>query len=100
MFIGLQRTYAVIDKQKEIAIKPFLYTRIKARMDKTDAVSVSYKKILQPIIVTCIVIVAIIGGMKIGKIYPTTADQSILSTESYYWNDLKQEPIEVALLND
>ena len=96
----IENMLEIINKQKNIEPKPFLYTRLLARIEnKEKNKAIFYRKVLQPIIISAIVLFAIFGGFTIGKSYTTTSVSTQIS-ETYYWNDFSQEPIEKAILTD
>jgi hypothetical protein len=102
--VKLDQSISIIENQKKAEVKPYLYTRVDTKINKIDQhTRTVYRRVLQPIIVTGIVVIALFAGILFGEAYPsdtnTTATTSI-SSESYYWNDAKEETVELALLNE
>ncbi|NPA35557.1 MAG: zf-HC2 domain-containing protein [Chlorobi bacterium] len=103
------KTMSIPDKRKEITPNPFLYTRIKEQLTtynngaEKKAISVSYKKLLQPIIVSVMLVFAIFSGIGLGNAYFSAKPKNkiiIEKTTAYYLNDLKQERLEMTILNN
>ncbi len=102
----LKATLSLTEKTERLKPNPFLYTRIKQKLEeqnnKKKIPGFSINKILQPLIMSLLLILGISGGIKIGNMYETKQQkQNIISqTTEYYLNDFEQEKIELILLNE
>jgi len=106
LYEKLQSTMKIAEKRKPIEPNPFLYTRIKERLDAMEKTKQRteipvYQKILRPIILSLVLLLGLYGGNRLGNFYESSQIQtySTPSTE-YYLNDMQQERLEVLLLND
>lgn len=107
LYNEIKSTISVIENEKNIETSPFLYTRIKQRLDdinenSTKMVFVTQpKKILQPALITFIIALGIFFGVTIGNSFPIQ-NNNIADTQSeqYLINDLQQEHVEYFLLNN
>ena len=96
----IENMLEIINKQKRIEPKPFLHTRVMAKIENKEVNrAIFYRRVLQPIILSAIVLFAIFGGFTIGKSYISNSTSTQVN-ETYYWNDFSQEPIERAILTD
>jgi hypothetical protein len=95
--------YDSLSKQHRLEPNPFLFTRIERRIEEIEnsASAVSFipaKQVLQPVLMSLIILLALLGGIRIGSIWNTTEQTNEKYTTEYLLNDIKQEHIEVALL--
>lgn len=88
-----------IDERKTIKANPFLYIRIKQSIENREKKQEVYSRIMKPILVTGIIVVALISGIAMGSFYKIPSNMAN-NTSSLYWNDTSQEPVETALLSD
>ncbi len=108
IYSELQSTYDLIDRRKELEPNAFLYTRIKQQLENEElrergVVKVSIlKKILQPVMVTMVLTFAVFSGIKLGNTYKQKTENRVIveRTTEYYLNDMQQESLEMAILND
>ncbi|NOZ45456.1 MAG: zf-HC2 domain-containing protein [Chlorobi bacterium] len=92
---------SVIDKERDLIPNPYLATRILNRIE-----NISYKsnrqqqRILQPAFLIFILIIALFTGFLVGNSYQTIANDnnSSVQTDDLFFNELKQENIELTLL--
>ncbi len=106
LYFELEQTYMLINEKKSIKPNPFLYTRIKQKLndiEKSQAKKPKYIQVLQPVFFSFVLIMFFWGSLKLGdtytKIYEQDKNTLTYSTE-YYLNDLEQENLELILLND
>jgi hypothetical protein len=96
---SLNKSFSIIEDQKLLKPSQFLYTKIATKLqNENDEVYYYRRRILQPILVICIAVLALIGGIKIGSIYKSALTTEMASISIYYWNDMSQEPIESKIL--
>ncbi len=98
--LKMQKTLAIIGKEKQIVPNPFLKTRILEKMSKqeTPVFAFNFNKIFQPVMMLVIMCVGIYLGIMIGKnSIPGQTEKQILSEEIYF-TDFDNEPIEPFLL--
>ena len=89
----------VIKKEKELEVRPFLYTRIQSKLDEPV---VSKKQwVLAPILMTAIVVLGLFIGTVIGQktVSPKLANDTTYEL-AYLFNDTQLESLEYKLLND
>lgn len=107
LYEELQSTLEIAEKRIPLEPNPFLYTRIKEKLD--DTVQIDEKKVHKPvyqkvflqITMSAILFLGIYAGNKLGNFYEASQQQTLstVSTE-YYINDIQQEQLEVLLLNN
>ncbi|MBN1819360.1 MAG: zf-HC2 domain-containing protein [Prolixibacteraceae bacterium] len=100
----LQKTLAIIEKEKIIEVNPFFYTRLKSRMqsqsEKVVSSSPVFLRILQPVAFTVLLLIGVYSGIKIGE--SSQAGSSITSANAEivpFLNELADEPIESFLMD-
>lgn len=104
----LQSTLMLVNKRKTAEPNPFIYTRIKTRLEelsntKEQRESITIlKKIFQPIVLTIILITAIFSGVKLGSAYEQANNSKVagVKTTEYYLNDMCQERLEMIILTE
>ncbi len=108
LYTELETTLILIENKKTIEPNPFLYSRIKQKLDNLESKKEQatfnpvYKKILQPVILSFLLVIGLYSGVRLGNTF-SIKQQDILSvsqTTEFYLNDLQQEKLEVLLLND
>ena len=98
-FEFLQSTLQVIDSEKAIKVKPFLYTRIQPRID--TPVKIGRQWVLAPALIAMVLLVGIVMGTLIGKMTITPRMTAETSYEvAYLFNDTQLESLEYKLLNN
>ncbi|NPA67530.1 MAG: hypothetical protein GXO50_02865, partial [Chlorobi bacterium] len=102
---NLKNTYELSDKIPRLEPNPFLYTRIKSKLEEYEKQKNKYRTypgILQPVFISLMLIIAVLSGIKLGSLDKINSDKSLYvsHTTEYYFNDLAQENAEVLLLND
>lgn len=108
LYVELETTLNLIEKKKTIESNPFLYTRIKQKLDDLEskkdrtAINPIYKKILQPVFLSFLLAIGLYSGVKLGNTFDIKQQDklSVLQTTEFYFNDLQQEKLELLLLND
>ena len=94
----LRQSLLAIEKDKEVAVNTFMYTRVVTRLDADERHSyINAKKIIPAFAFSFLLLLGIIGGINLGKLYSDSIPgYSIeLQEEISYIDDIKQEPIEV-----
>ncbi|MBE9469582.1 MAG: zf-HC2 domain-containing protein [Bacteroidetes bacterium] len=107
LYQELKSSLNVIEKEKNPKTNPYLYTRIKQRLDDINESSskpifaIQQIKLFQPALVSFIIGLGIFIGISIGNFYPLENNNIAESqSEQYYINDLQQEHVEYFLLNN
>ncbi len=106
LYYDLKTTLNIINEQETLKPNPFLYTRIKQKLDviedkrKQNIFVPVYKKILQPVLLSFLLIVGFFFGIKIGNTYETKKYEDISLKTELYFDDFQQEEIEILLLNE
>ncbi|MCK5823549.1 MAG: zf-HC2 domain-containing protein [Bacteroidales bacterium] len=107
LYNEIKLSLSVIENEKGIETNPYLYTRIKQRLEDINERStnpvfaIQQKKLFQPVLVSFLIALGIFIGVSIGNNYPLQ-ENNIADTpsEQYYINDLQQEHVEYFLLNN
>lgn len=108
IYSELQTTLSLTDKRRGLKPNPFLYTRVKHKLEGMEGVrkkSITvqiFNKIAQPVMVSFLLFIAIFSGIKIGDSYKTNGSSRIVisKTTEFYLDDIQQERLEATLLND
>ncbi len=106
IFNEIKLTYNIIDNEKDVKINPFLFTRIKQRLENENLSKVSkkyflYKKALNTVLLSSFIILGIWLGIFMGSINNTdSVNISQTNSEIYYMNDIQQESVEFFLIED
>jgi hypothetical protein len=98
----LKASFQLIDAEKDIVVNPFLHTRIIQKLEDKKSYSIfSLKRVLQPVLVSALLVVGISFGVGLGHVTTKTNNDTLVSNSSneLFFNDLAQEPIENFLLN-
>ncbi len=106
--VELQNTMNLFDDRITLQPNPFLYTRILQELKNSPAIPDNndffpvFKKALQPIMFSLLLIFSVFLGITLGNIYDTNQQEKETSslTIEYFFNDLEQETVEVSLLNE
>ncbi len=98
----LKESLMVIEREKESDYNPFLGTRILAELESVRERSLFKRKWVTAFAFVTLLIVAIIGGINLGKLYSLTIipHNNELQEEMSYIDDLEQEPIEIFFMTD
>ena len=104
----LHTTMNLFDDRITLQPNPFLYTRILQKLNNSKTIQGNYsifpvfKKVLQPVIFSLLLMFSVFLGIKLGNTYQTDQQEKNTSslTIEYYFNDFEQEAIEVSLLNE
>jgi anti-sigma factor RsiW len=101
--VYLRETLHIIDKEKHMEPRPYLYTRIKGRMtsDKQQPQGVTWTRTLQPAVFSLLLLTAILSGVMTGQ-YLSTLPKNDYISESLtpLVDEMKAEPLELFLLTD
>lgn len=106
LYEELQLTYQLIEKKEVLPENPFLLTRIMQKIEERnsekEAVIPVYQRILQPVLLSLLLLVGIFGGIQMGNSYEMVETESLSETQSteYFFNDMQQEKMEIYLLNE
>jgi len=96
--LQIQNSLEIINSQKEIKANPFLYTRIKEKMNIYEKVSIRIR-ILKPVIVSGVALFALVVGISLGY-FLTNMNSTQSNINSMVWNELDHENIEMAFLKE
>lgn len=100
----MQKMLGVIETDRERKINPYFYTRIKARLNSQPArreasFNPVFIRIMQPAILSVLLIAGIYTGIKIGQPVRTQNENSFATTEIVpYLNEMQSEAIESFLM--
>jgi hypothetical protein len=100
----LTESLEAIEKSKITENDPFFYTRLKAKLENQSVSGyekISFTRILQPVLLTLVLVVAIIAGIGIGSIGRSskTGDYAMENLDPWI-NEIHSEPIETFLMNN
>jgi anti-sigma factor RsiW len=102
----MKKTLSILETEKATENNPFLYTRIKAKLENQEegkSIQVSRPilvRVLQPVAFSIILLLGIYGGIKIGNTGSTVQETAVLADQEMipFWNGMDSEPIESFLL--
>ncbi|MBU1371025.1 MAG: hypothetical protein KJ578_03885 [Bacteroidetes bacterium] len=108
LYQQLDSTLILADKRELVQPNPFLYTRIREKLDKIEqgvsknAGLPSYQRILRPILLTLGLLIGLYGGNRLGNFYDAKHQEQLTTalTTEFFINDMEMEKLEVQLLND
>lgn len=108
LYAELEATLNLIEKRKSVKPNPFLYTRIKQRLEATEhrtnhpVYIPVYKKIVQPVLLSFLLVSGIFIGIKLGNICVSNQPSGLSKSQTteFYFNDFQQEQLEVLLLSE
>ena len=108
LFTELETTLALIEKRKPVKTNPYLYTRIKQRLEdienekKQSVFKSVFKKVLQPVLLSFLLAMGLFSGIKLGNTYEIKQQEQLQESQTteFYFNDFEQENIEILLLNE
>lgn len=108
IYTEFEATLNLIEKKKTITPNPFIYTRIKQRLNNIEnGVGQSgfrpvYRKVLQPVLLSFLLVSGVFIGIQLGNTYEIPRQEKLANqqTTEFYFNDLQQEKLEVLLLNE
>lgn len=98
----LDESLHVINLEKEFVPKPFLFTRIKARMVPTAKTfpERGWSVRLQPAFFTLLLIIAIISGIKMGDYFSAPRSADFISDNiEVHVNEMGSEILEISLMD-
>ncbi len=102
----MRKTLRVIDEEKMPESNPFLYSRVKVKLEGYGEASpapgwlTQLKPALQPIAFTILLVLGIYSGFKIGYTGEQTAVTTLAQQEIIpYLNEMEAEPIENFLMD-
>ncbi len=102
----MNKTLAIIESEKNPALNPFFYTRVKARLENQSAEKMmvqrtpAFVRILQPAFFSILLLAGIYTGIRIGQPVKVNSD-AINYTENEmipYLNEMEAEAIENFLM--
>lgn len=108
LYNELESTLNLVEKKKTLEPNPFLYTRIKQKLDNLEneksqtVFNPVYKKVLQPVFLSFILAIGLFSGVKLGNTFVMDQEEklSVSRTTEFYFNDFEQEKLETFLLNE
>jgi predicted anti-sigma-YlaC factor YlaD len=95
----------IIEKEKEIAVNPFLYSRINTKISSNEEAQnvfiTTAVKLLRPVFIALLILTGIFSGFKLGSYYSEkySYNDSQSQTVKYYLNDFQHESVESILLS-
>jgi len=98
----LTSTMKVIGSEKELKPSPFLYTRIKARLEPEHREKTSgiWQKVWQPALFSLILLLGIYSGIMLGQEFSSGMPQDYITVDiAPLMNEMSSEPIELFLMN-
>lgn len=100
-FAFLRDSLNHIETEKQYTPDPFLYTRVKARMEREKKESGSAViQMVTRLSAAAVILLAIAGGITLGRLYSgyIRDNNQLMSKEVMYIDELKQETVESFLL--
>jgi anti-sigma factor RsiW len=94
----MKESMGVLDVEKNIAPKPFLYTRIQARQAAYRPTPANWRT--ATVFATLVLVIGIVIGTAIGRATIPDNDQETQYTVAYLFDDTNIENLEKTLLND
>ncbi len=96
----LKATFASLDTVKSVQVKPYLFTRIKSRMQKNRVLS--QKWVLNPLAIASVLVVGLLIGTMLSKVTKNTIQNNVTADYDVaaLFNDANLETAEFYLLND
>lgn len=97
----LRSANEIIDKEKNQELNPFFFQAIKAKINNRRVTerSIGFRRILQPVFFSILLIVGISFGIMMGAKITKNSYSEGSSSEMYYFNEMGSEPIESYFLN-
>lgn len=98
----LSKTLKLIEYEKKLDPRPYLYTRLKVRMEASGSPVLRKLWIarLQPAIFSMFLLLAIFTGIKVGEYFYNPVENDFISGElNRLVNEMKTEPLELFLLD-
>lgn len=102
----MKKTLSILETENATENNPFLYTRIKAKLEnqeEAERIQLSRPiliRVLQPVAFSVLLLLGIYGGMKMGNVGSKVPETSVISDDEMipFWNGMDSEPIESFLL--
>lgn len=98
----LNSTLKVIDAEKELKPSPFLFTRIKARLEpeRRENTAGIWQKVWQPAVFSLLLILGIYSGIRLGQEFSAGMTQDYVTGDiAPLMNEMSVEPMELFLMN-
>jgi len=96
----LSKDLYMMDKDRVVDSDPYFYTRLKAKMEQSEAKNISWKKrVLQPAFLSLMIMAAVVFGIQLAKevtSLPQTPQNEVAVMLPF--DGLSEEPIEQFLL--
>ena len=113
IFNEMNKTYSILNNVEQLNPNPFFYTRLSEKIKEIDnkenqiIFRPSFIKILQPIVVSFVLIVSVVLGIVIGNEFSQNSNifENITETEiqvysdNFYLNEIDEESFENFLIN-
>jgi anti-sigma factor RsiW len=94
----MKETMGIIDVERNIGPKPFLYTRIQARQAAYRPMPTNWRA--ASVFATLVLLIGIVIGTAIGRATIPDNEQETQYTVAYLFDDTNIESLEKTLLND
>lgn len=98
----LNSTLNVIDAEKKLKPSPFIFTRIKTRLEPEDRKNTAglWQKIWQPAIFSLLLLLGVYSGIRLGQEFSEGVTQDFMTGEiAPLMNEMTAEPMELFLMN-
>jgi len=98
----LRQHLDLIEAEKKMEPKPFLYTRVKSRMASTGAQLPKkiWSATLQPALFSILLMIAIFSGIKVGQYFSKPVEFDFISESlTPLVNEMETEPFEIFLID-
>lgn len=110
IFNEMNKTYSILNNVEQLNPNPFFYTRLSEKIKEIENKRIfhpSFIKILQPIVVSFVLIVSVVLGIVIGNEFSQNSNifENITETEiqvysdNFYLNEIDEESFENFLIN-
>ena len=92
----------VIEKEKNLEVSPFFYTRLSARLEEKPQYQVQnqWVRLVQPVLFSLLLVAGIYGGLKLGSNASSSKSDQHATSGIQMLNDFDSEPVESFLLDE
>ncbi len=101
VYTSMVITDKVINREKELKANPFISTRIIEHINQQEEVSVSrsfgWSRVLQPMLLTASVALALYIGISAGNLYQNTTAQNSIPEELMLMDDASMESLNLII---
>jgi len=101
VYTSMVITDKVINREKELKVNPFISTRIMEHINQQEKVSVNrsfgWSRVLQPMLLTASVALALYIGISAGNLYQNTTAQNSIPEELMLMDDASMESLNLII---